>query len=53
MEINKRKNADSHQNLAVLSAATDSENTFIQILHVKGQIQYLARTIIVRTGTYL
>ena len=28
-EINKRKNENSQQNLAVFSAATDSENTII------------------------
>ena len=50
-EINKRKNADSQQNLAVFSAATDSENIINQILHGKGQIKKLARTVIVRTGT--
>ena len=44
---------DSQQNLAVFSAATDSENIIIQILHRKGQIKNLARIVIVRTGTYL
>ena len=34
-EINKRKNANSQQNLAVFWAATDSENIIIQILHGK------------------
>ena len=38
-EINKRKKANSQQNLAVFSAATDSENIIIQILHGKGQIK--------------
>ena len=52
-EINKRKNANSQQNLAVFSAATDSENVMIQILHGKGQIKNLDRIVIVRTGTYL
>ena len=52
-KIKKRKKANSQQNLAVFSAATDSENIIIQILHEKGQIKNLASIVIVRTGTYL
>ena len=51
-EINKRKNANSQQNFAVLSAATDSEIIIIHILHGKGQIKN-DRIVMVRTGTYL
>ena len=35
--INKRKNANSQQNLEVFLASTDSENRIILILHRKGQ----------------
>ena len=53
-EINKCKNAlNSRQNLAVFSAATDSEIIIIQLLHGKGQIKTLDRIVILRTGTYL
>ena len=52
-EINKRKIINSQQNLAVFSAAKDSENIIVQILHRKGQIKNLDRIVIVRTGTYL
>ena len=38
-EISKCKNAISQQNLAVFSAATDSEIIIIQIFHGKGQIK--------------
>ena len=36
-EINKRKIANSQQNLVVFLARTDSENKIIEILHRKGQ----------------
>ena len=38
-DIYTRKTANSQQNPAVFSAATDSENVIIQILHGKGQIK--------------
>ena len=47
------KNANSQQNHAIFSAATDSENVIIQILHEKGQIKNLDGIVIVRTGTHL
>ena len=37
--ISKRRNANSQQNLGGFSAAADSENKIIQILHRKGQIK--------------
>ena len=52
-EINKRKIINSQQNLAVFSAAKDSENIIVQIQHRKGQIKNLDRIVIVMTGTYL
>ena len=47
------KNANSQQKIAVFSAATDSENKIIQMLHRKGQKIKLDRIVIIRTGTYL
>ena len=47
------KKANSQQNHAVFLAATDSENKNFQILQRKGQIKYLNRIVIIRTGTYL
>ena len=44
---------NSQLNLAVFSAATDSANKIIQILHRKGQQQKMDRIVIVRAGTYL
>ena len=38
-EINKQKSANSQQNLAVISSATDSENISVLILQGKGQIK--------------
>ena len=47
------KNVNSQPNIAVFSAAIDSENKIIQILHRNGQKIKLDRIVIVRTGTYL
>ena len=38
-EINKRKKANSRQNFALFSAASDSENIIIQILHGKRETE--------------
>ena len=42
------ENENSKQNIAVFSAATDSEHKIIQILHRKIQKQNLDRIVIVR-----
>ena len=51
--INKQKNADSQQNLAVFLAGKDSENKIIRILHKKRTKTNLDKLVIIRTGTYL
>ena len=49
----KKKNMNSKQNLAIFSAATDSENIISSNTTQKRTKQNFVSVFIVRTGTYL